>query len=311
MTVMRIDDSALPQVEQLWQQSRHLYQNIAHEDLIGLLRRQIAVLGTDRQRAWGFLCIQSEQRPTTLPAHAPQRAYVRAVALARGTSPTLQVPELMAVAERYLPSYAPAHLLTVYGDYEWLNRGLYHADFTIAEEVQFLALPRLQRWQPPSRTGRALPPPELVQLRPCRPADLPVLAQLDAQTFSPLWHFGEAGLHELLFTSRLQVATVQETLVGYTAISYTNGSAHLARLAIHPQWQGQGFGHLLLRDVLLDARREGINTVMLNTQVHNSRAQQLYRSYGFRPTGQIVPVLAKLVGATGGMDLHQLIIGAV
>jgi len=299
MTTIRIYDSAMAQVQQLWQQSRHLYRNIAQEDLPALLRNQIAILGTQAKQDWGFLCIQAEKRPLTLPATAPNRAYIRAVALARGTSPTLRVPELLVAAETHLPTYATAHLLTVYGDHEWLNRALYHADFTLAEEVQFLALPKLQRWQPPHDHSTTERHCDGVALRPCRPDDLAVLAHLDAHTFTPLWHFGESGLQELLFTSRLQVATVNENVVGYTAISYSNDNAHLARLAVHPQWQGQGFGHILLRDALADAKGQGIHTVMLNTQVHNQRAQQLYRAYGFRPTGQIVPVLAKLVQSSG------------
>jgi len=310
MTVIRIDDSALAQVEVLLQQSRHLYQNIAREDLIGLLRRQIAVLGTDSKRDWGFLCLQAEQRPSTLPANAPDRAYIRAVALMRGVSPNSGVPALMDAAERYLATYAPAHLLTVYGDHDWLNRALYDAGFTIAEEVQFLALPRLQRWQPPATNADSKQHHDVL-LRPCQPHDLPELAQLDARTFTPLWHFDGVGLRELLFAGRLQVATLREAIIGYTAISFNNGHAHLARLAVHPQWQGHGFGHLLLKDTLLAAQREGINTVMLNTQVHNQRAQQLYRNYGFRPTGQVVPVLAKLVGDSLDMDLQGLIVGAV
>lgn len=306
MAIIRIDDGALGRVETLWQQSRHLYQNIAHEDLIALLRRQIAVLGTEQHRDWGFLCIQSEKRPTTLPTTAPHRAYIRAVALSRGTSPSVDVPALMTVAETHLDAYASVHLVTVYGDHDWLNRALYSADFTIAEEVQFLALAHLQRWRPPTLRVSTAKPGTDALLRPCLPEDIAILAHLDAKTFTPLWHFGEENLREMLFTSRLQVATVDDLLIGYTAISYSGGHAHLARLAVHPHWQGQGYGRRLLEDALLDAQRHGINTVMLNTQVHNQRAQQLYRSYGFRPTGQVVPVLAKLVGRHTGMNVGEL-----
>ncbi len=309
MTITRIDATRIAQVEQLWQRSRQLYQNIAHEDLPALLNKQIALLSEENGQAWGFLCLQSEKRPTTLPATAPNRAYIRAVALARGYSPTTDIPPLIAAAEAYLPEYAPAHLVTVYGDHSWLNRALFEADYVIAEEVQFLALARLGRWQPPQQMRERVQRIRALQIRPCQPDDLPVLAHLDARTFTPLWHFGVDGLRELLFTSRLQVATIDETLVGYTSITYRDGSAHLARLAVHPQWQGRGFGHMLLLDALLDAQRESINTVLLNTQVHNVRAERLYRSYGFRPTNQVVPVLAKLVGASTGQDLHNLIVG--
>ncbi len=314
MTITRIDATRIAQVEQFWQRSRHLYQNVSQEDLPALLTNQIVLLGEEAGRIWGLLALQSEKRPATLPATAPTRAYIRTVALAQGSALTTAVPQLMAAAEAYLPAYAPAHLITIYGEQSWLNRALYHAGFTIAEEVQFFALAHVQRWQPPQQvTERAaqIERRALFVLRPCHPNDLAVLAELDAQSFTPLWHFGAEGLHELLFTSRFQVATLNDNLIGYTAMTYRGGSAHLARLAVHPQWQGQGFGHALLLDALLDAKRERVNTVMLNTQVHNRRAQQLYRSYGFRPTNQVIPVLAKLVGTNMGQDLHSLIVGPV
>jgi ribosomal-protein-alanine N-acetyltransferase len=295
MTITRINASHLAQVEDLWQRSRLLYQNIGHEDLPVLLNKQIALLAEEHGRAWGFFCLQAEKRPPTLPAAAPNRAYIRAVAIARGRDARVEVPRLMSAVTAYLPAYAPTHLVTVYGDHDWLNAALRRADFAVAEEVQFLALDRLQRWQPPRRAhygGTALP----YQLRPCTVDDLAPLAVLDAAAFTPLWHFGQEGLHELLFTNRLQLLTIGEELIGYTAIARREGSAHLARLAVHPRWQGMGLSHLLLRDALLDAQRHGVQTVMLNTQIHNGRAQQLYRTYGFRPTGQVVPVLARVVG---------------
>ncbi|MCB0080034.1 MAG: GNAT family N-acetyltransferase, partial [Caldilineaceae bacterium] len=99
----------------------------------------------------------------------------------------------------------------------------------------------------------------------------------------------------LLFAGRLQVATIDGEPVGYSAFSHRGRDGHLARLAVHPDWQGQGLGHLLLADVLQAAKAAGVQQVMLNTQVDNQRGQHLYRAYGFRPTGEVVPVLGKLI----------------
>ena len=295
MSIVRIDASRIAQVEQLWQRSRFFYQNIGWEDLPNLLTNQIALLAEEQGRHWGFLCIQSEKRPSTLPEMAANRAYIRAVAVAQGRRPTQDLPQLIAVACTYLPAYAPTHALTVYGDQPWLNNALYYAGFTIVEEVQFLTLPHLQRWQPNAALMKRAQPP-LLQLRPCHPDDLLALAYLDAESFTPVWHFDINGLRELAFAGRLQVACIDGVLVGYSATSYHDENAHLARLAVHPQQQGKGIGHALLLDALQAAKGEGARTVKLNTQVHNQRAQQLYRSFGFRPTRQIVPVLGKRIG---------------
>lgn len=301
MTITRIHANRIGQVQRFWQRSRYLYQNIAPEDLATLLEHQIAVVGEDRGRIWGFLCLQAEERPPTLPATAPNRAYIRAVALAAGYNPVRAVGQLFSTAATYLSDYALAHQVTIYGDQAWLNRALFELGFTVVEEVQFLALARLQRWQPPAlETGQELKAIAF-QLRSGSPDDLETLAALDASTFTPLWHFGRTGLQDLLFLGRLAVAADHGAVVGYSAISVRDNSAHLSRLAVHPARQGEGIGRALLVDALSYAKAAGARSVMLNTQVNNTRAERLYRMHGFRPTRQIVPVLELLVG----MELSQ------
>ena len=291
MTIYRTDVTRLAQVRQLWQRSRYLYHNLGAEDLTALLNNQIALLAEERGQAWGFACIQDEVRPVTLPVTAPTRAYLRALSLARGRAPSLYVTELINATLPYLQWSPQGHLLIAYADADWLRPPLFGAGFTLAEEVQFFELDRLRRWQP-----HAAPPDPLLDLRASSVADLPALALLDTAAFPPLWHFDEAALHELLLTSRLQVASIAGAIVGYTALSTSESSAHLARLAVHPHFQGHGLGRHLLEDALHYAQAKGIDTVMLNTQVHNRTAQHLYRSVGFHATGRITPVLTRQIG---------------
>lgn len=293
MTIHHTDATQVAQVRQLWQRSRYLYHNLGAEDLTALLTNQIALLAEERGQVWGFVCIQDEARPVTLPGPAPARAYLRALALVRGRAPSLYVTELINATLPYLHWSPQGHLLIAYADADWLRPPLFGAGFSLAEEVQFFELDRLRRWQP-----HAAPPDPLLHLRASSVADLPVLALLDAAAFPPLWHFDEPALHELLLTSRLQLASMAGTIVGYTALSTSKSSAHLARLAVHPQFQGHGLGRLLLEDALHYAQAQGIDTVMLNTQVHNRTAQHLYRSVGFHATGHITPILTRQIGAT-------------
>lgn len=291
MTIHRTDVTQLAQVRQIWQHSRYLYHNLGAEDLTALLTNQIALLAEDRGHPWGFICIQDEARPVTLPVTAPTRAYLRALSLVRGRTPSLYVTELIDATLPYLQWSPQGHLLITYADADWLRPPLFGAGFILAEEVQFFELAHLRRWQPHS------PPDPVLHLRASSMADLPTLAMLDAAAFPPLWHFDEVALHDLLLTSRLQLASIAGALVGYTALSTNESSAHLARLAVHPHFQGHGVGRLLLEDALRYAQAQGIDTVMLNTQVHNRTAQQLYRSEGFHATGRITPVLTRQIGA--------------
>jgi len=297
MTIIRADATQLARVRQLWQRSRFLYHTLGAEDLALLLTKQIALLAEERGQAWGFICLQEEARAATLPADAPNRVYLRALALLRGRTPSRYVAELVDATIAYLQPSAQGHLLIVYADADWLRPPLFEAGFRLAEEVQFFELSRLQRW----RTDGSVPTPVL-QLRAAQTADLPALAALDAVTFHPLWHFDATALHELLLISRLQVATINGGIdgevVGYSALTTNERSAHLARLAVHPKVQGHGLGKALLTELLLYAQACGIDTVVLNTQVHNQTAQHLYRAFGFRPTGRVTPVLTKRVQIT-------------
>ena len=136
--------------------------------------------------------------------------------------------------------------------------------------------------------------PPIAQLRPVRPDDVAALAQLDAETFDPIWHLGKNKLLELLLTSRVQIAEYQNQLMGYAALSTgANAEAYLARLAVHESVRGQGLGRYLLLDSLSYARTIGMTSVTLNTQTDNQPSQHLYRAVGFRPTGAIFPVLVK------------------
>ena len=72
----------------------HAYTQFAQfgqEDLPDLIDRNICLVGIDERTEpdtiWGFVAIQLEPRPVTLPAHAPDRAYVRAILLVKRRSP--------------------------------------------------------------------------------------------------------------------------------------------------------------------------------------------------------------------------------
>jgi len=290
MSIHRVTAAQVAQVRHLWQRSRYLYHNLGPEDLATLLTQQIALWAEEREQPWGFICIQDEARPVTLPVAAPTRAYLRALTLVRGRAPSLYVSDLLNAALPYLQPSPQGHLLIAYADADWLRPPLFGAGFALTEEVQYFELSRLQRWQPAS-----LPPAPELTLHPGQVGDLAALAAVDAAAFPPLWHFDVTLLQELLLTSRLQVAFHAGELIGYTALTTSAGTAHLARLALHPQWQGRGWGKALLFDALTYAQTEGIQTVMLNTQVHNRPAQQLYRTVGFRPTGRITPVLTRFI----------------
>ncbi len=289
MPIIQATTTHAAQVRHLLHNGRHVYGSFGDEDLASLLTKGLALLGEDQATPWGFLSIQVEERPITLPPTAPDRAYLRAVALDQGRSPSQDVPLLMQLALRQLNNSPRRCQLIVYGGEAWLTRPLFPLGFSLTERVQFFRLDLTRR------VADALVTPEVAQLRPLHPPDLPALAELDAAAFEPLWHFGEKELWELLFRSRMQVALWEGKLVGYSAITANGDEAHLARLAVHPAVQGMGIGRQLLIDSIAYAHDQQFTAVALNTQVSNTRSQRLYRQLGFRPTGLVLPVLTKII----------------
>jgi ribosomal protein S18 acetylase RimI-like enzyme len=67
---------------------------------------------------------------------------------------------------------------------------------------------------------------------------------------------------------------------------------HLARLAVDPEWQGQGVGHALVNHLLREITRQGIHRLTVNTQRTNWKSINLYRRLNFLETGDQYPVFA-------------------
>jgi ribosomal-protein-alanine N-acetyltransferase len=279
-----------PLIQRLLARSRRVYKNSGHEDLHALIEQQGVWLGVDQQGAWGVIALQHEERPLTLPAGAPSHTYLRTLAVDYGHAPVESASCLLEAALLALPDRALPTLLIAYGGEQWLTDGLVGAGFGLAEQVQFFRLERLQRLVIDRTQIDAS-----ISLRPMAPPDIDAVTQLDAETFDPLWHFGAKELWSLLLSARLQVASLDGRIVGYSALSIGAQEAHLARLAVHPQAQGRGVGRRLLIDCLDQTRASGVTTLALNTQVSNTRSQQLYRQFGFQPTRQIVPIFTRLL----------------
>jgi ribosomal-protein-alanine N-acetyltransferase len=76
-------------------------------------------------------------------------------------------------------------------------------------------------------------------------------------------------------------------IIGYAGVTIVGHQGHLDRLAVKSDFQGHGYGETLLAYVLQRMASMGVTTVALSTQADNKRSQELYRKYGFAPTGWV------------------------
>jgi ribosomal protein S18 acetylase RimI-like enzyme len=318
MPVIRASLEHLVEVRSLLRQGRRVYSDFGLEDLADRLARGPAVVGVADGKVWGVACAQIEERPSTMPRSAPTRVHLRCIAVRVAASgpvgflpnPDASVPScgdatellLALVAQIAQTRTTPMQLLT-YGAQDWLVHALTEGGFDLLDTVEFFELDRLS-----VHLAQRPPVPPFLHLQLAEPHILPELAELDAVTFPPLWHFGERELVELCLRGRVQVAYVlpdspnQEQsiqgliLAGYAAVSYNSREeAQLARLAVVPHYQGRGIGRTLLWDAVADAAAAKRRTLVLNTQRDNHRSRRLYLGMGFHPIGEALPVFGRLI----------------
>jgi [ribosomal protein S18]-alanine N-acetyltransferase len=127
-----------------------------------------------------------------------------------------------------------------------------------------------------------------VRLRLMTVADLPAVMELEASLFGD-----EAWSREMLMGELAQqpatryylVAEDAGLLAGYAGLLAAGEQADVLTIAVATSRWGQGLGSGLLTALLTEARRRGCTEAFLEVRADNTRAQQLYRWYGFAEIG--------------------------
>lgn len=136
-----------------------------------------------------------------------------------------------------------------------------------------------------------------LQIRPVRMEEMGVLADIEAAAFEPLWRHSATSLTLARHQAwNFDVAVLGGEdgeggeIVGFQFSTRSPRGAHLARMTVHPAYQGRGIGTALLAGAMAQCRAEGLRRVSLNTQMDNWASKRLYSRFGFRPSGEEFPV---------------------
>jgi len=238
------------------------------------------LLAEDRVGLRGFMVIEP---------HPPHLAFLAAAGL-RDTwhiRPYLDLllPRIEETARNLTPSVSK---LAYVGNATWLIDELWPRGFKTNAWIVTL-----------ERSGRALPPvaPAPASLRPVTANDLPSIEMLDSLTFDEVWHGAIGDLADALANDNSFVlADLDGHIVGYEWCELYGRRAHLARLAVHPGYQGRGIGAQLLHRAITDALNQDVKRISLNTQESNDRSLALYQRFGFAVTNRRMPLLQKDLG---------------
>lgn len=82
-----------------------------------------------------------------------------------------------------------------------------------------------------------------------------------------------------------QLIELDTRIIAYSVMSVAASESHLLNLAVHPDWQKQGFGHRLLNSMLEYARLKGATVSFLEVRESNARAIKLYLEKGYNQVG--------------------------
>lgn len=142
----------------------------------------------------------------------------------------------------------------------------------------------------PAQVTRSSSLPGLI-IRPMNLDDLAAVEAVDHSAFKPVWQNSQEAL-ELAFRQAAvaTVAEIDDRLIAYQISTSTPMGGHLARLAVHPQFQKRHIGLSLVEDMLAQFEKRGARAVTVNTQQDNSASLALYERVGFRRTGEEYPV---------------------
>ncbi len=147
----------------------------------------------------------------------------------------------------------------------------------------------------PSRSEQVVDPSDVLaflRIRPMRIEDLPAVHQIDHLSFSLPWP-ESSFRYELLENPRslqrvaeMDLSDGQPQVVGETVVWLILDEAHIATIAVHPDFRGRGIAHRLLAEVLGIAISQGANQATLEVRENNHTARNLYHRFGFTVMGR-------------------------
>lgn len=75
-------------------------------------------------------------------------------------------------------------------------------------------------------------------------------------------------------------------MLGYSITTMAAGEGHILNICIDPDFQGQGYGKVLLENIFSSALQSDVKVVFLEVRPSNHVAQKLYQRYGFQDVGR-------------------------
>lgn len=131
-------------------------------------------------------------------------------------------------------------------------------------------------------------------IRAMEAGDLDAVCGIDHNSFPPLWRNSlESVQHAFGQASHATVIEREGRVCAYQLSTQNSQGLHLARLAVHPDFQGQRMAFSMVRDLQNKVSELQGQRLTVNTQGINKPSLALYRKANFQLTGDKLPVYEK------------------
>jgi len=168
---------------------------------------------------------------------------------------------------------------------EWMQALLSRNGWEICQQVVQL------RWNRKNLTAPTNKFPEGILIRPMSLLDLPAVSLIDQTCFDFLWQHSEDALRRAFQQSTYcTVAEKSGILIGYQITTLQRNRAHIARLAVLPEYQRARVGYCLVSDVIDQYKKSWLREISVNTQQDNYKSLSLYKKIGFELTDESFPI---------------------
>ncbi len=147
------------------------------------------------------------------------------------------------------------------------------------------------RAKPVNPSGRASGLSLQTVIRRMRLEDVPAVHAIDTFSFSMPWPERSFRFEVTEnAASRAWVAEAQVNgktqILGMLVLWIVVDEAHIATLAVHPDFRRNGIGSRIIVEALTAAFAEGARRAFLEVRAGNTAAQAIYRKFGFEVTGR-------------------------
>ena len=121
-------------------------------------------------------------------------------------------------------------------------------------------------------------------LRPMQRSDIKVLAEIESAAYEFPWEL-ETFRSCFKIGYHCWVGERAREVVGYGISTIGAGESHVLNLCVAPNWQGRGYGRVILQKLIDEATRLKADSLFLEVRPSNPNAIKLYRSVGFNEIG--------------------------